>query len=243
MRKHTISLLFALMFLGTSASAQGHPQVVIGEGLVCDTPEEVHQYIVSGQNEEALKAINDEKQMNACVIIEVGFYIGEQTAAVRNEQGEWRITKILVVGVMTEKGFHATKPAVQYTAFLTKEEGADVSAPTFSLVTWKPEYAQNSREVQNWYKSQEMTPATRERLGVAWKSCCEHGDVVRTQFRVEYQGGAFLDKWFYLKNGVWTKIPDDIIHWGEHAPDKRATLFIYQSTGQELCFYPPEEGI
>jgi hypothetical protein len=167
--------------------------VVIGEGLVCDTPEEVHQYIVSGQNEEALKAINDEKQMNACVIIEVGFYIGEQTAAVRNEQGELRITKILVVGVMTEKGFHATKPAVQYTAFLTKEEGADVSAPTFSLVTWKPEYAQNSREVQNWYKSQEMTPATRERLGVAWKSCCEHGDVVRTQFRVEYQGGAFLD--------------------------------------------------
>ena len=87
MRKHTISLLFALMFLGTSASAQGHPQVVIGEGLVCDTPEEVHQYIVSGQNEEALKAINDEKQMNACVIIEVGFYIGEQTGAVRNEQG------------------------------------------------------------------------------------------------------------------------------------------------------------
>ena len=26
-------------------------------------------------------------------------------------------------------------------------------------------------------------------------------------------------------------------------PDKQATLFIYQSTGQELCFYPPVEGI
>jgi hypothetical protein len=87
MRKHTICLLFALMFLGTSASAQDHPQLVIGEGLVCDTPEEVHQYIVSGQNEEALEAINDEKQMNACVIIEMGFYIGGQTGARRNEQG------------------------------------------------------------------------------------------------------------------------------------------------------------
>ena len=91
----TICLLFALMFLGTSASAQDHPQPVIGEGLVCDTPDEVRQYIVSGQNEEALEAINDEKQRNACVLIEVVFYIGEQTETVRNEQGEWRITKIL----------------------------------------------------------------------------------------------------------------------------------------------------
>jgi hypothetical protein len=28
-----------------------------------------------------------------------------------------------------------------------------------------------------------------------------------------------------------------------HAPDEQTTLFIYQSTGQDLCFYPPEEGI
>jgi hypothetical protein len=28
-----------------------------------------------------------------------------------------------------------------------------------------------------------------------------------------------------------------------HAPDEQTTLLIYQSTGQDLCFYPPEEGI
>jgi hypothetical protein len=110
--------------------------------------------------------------------------------------------------------------------------------------TWKPEYAQLSQEVRDWYKNQELNPAARERLGVAWKSCCEHGDVVQTQFRVEQNGSAYgHDIWFYLKDGRWKRVPDDIIHWDEHAPDKQATLFIYQSTGQELCFYPPEEGI
>jgi hypothetical protein len=110
--------------------------------------------------------------------------------------------------------------------------------------TWKPEYTQLSQEVRDWYKSQELNPAARQRLGVAWKSCCEHGDVVRTQFRVEQNGSAYgHDTWFYLKDGKWKRVPDDIIHWGEHAPDKQATLFIYQSTGQELCFYPPVEGI
>jgi hypothetical protein len=98
--------------------------------------------------------------------------------------------------------------------------------------------------IGDWYKSQELNPAARERLGVAWKSCCEHGDVVRTQFRVEQNGSAYgNDIWFYLKDGKWKRVPDDIIHWGEHAPDKQATPFIYQSTVQELRFYSPEEGI
>jgi hypothetical protein len=67
-------------------------------------------------------------------------------------------------------------------------------------------------------------------------------DVVRTQFRVEQDGSAEgHDIWFYLKDGKWNRVPDDIIQWGEHAPDKQATLFIYQSTGQELCFYPPQD--
>jgi hypothetical protein len=56
--------------------------------------------------------------------------------------------------------------------------------------TWKPEYAQLSQGVRDWYKSQELYPAAQQRLGVAWKSCCEHGDVVRTQFRVEQNGSA-----------------------------------------------------
>lgn len=86
-----------------------------------------------------------------------------------------------------------------------------------------------------------MNPAAQKRLGVDWKSCCEHGDVVKTKFHVEVDDGK--DAWYYIKDGEWKRVPPDIIHWGEHAPDGQPTLFVYQSTGQELCFYPPEEGI
>ena len=108
-----------------------------------------------------------------------------------------------------------------------------------SHAAWKPEYAQNSPEVREWYNNQLLNEATRQRLQVDWHSCCSHGDVFRTKFKV---GGDGRDEWWYLKDGTWQKIPNDIVHWGEHAPDGRPTLFIYQSTGQELCFYPGEDG-
>ncbi len=106
--------------------------------------------------------------------------------------------------------------------------------------TWKPEYAQNSPEVREWYDSQTINEEARKRMHVDWHSCCKNGDVFRTQFRVSGEGD---DEWFYLKDGVWKQVPPDIIKWGEHTPDGKPTLFIYQATGQELCFWPPEEGI
>ena len=46
--------------------------------------------------------------------------------------------------------------------------------------TWKPEYAQNSPEVNQWYKDQQMTEETWRRLGSpSWHGCCEKGDVFR----------------------------------------------------------------
>ena len=111
-----------------------------------------------------------------------------------------------------------------------------------AYATWKPEYAQLSQEVKDWYKGQTLNQATWERLGSpSWHSCCEHGDVFKTQFRV---GGDNSDEWWYLtKENEWKQVPPDTIHWGQHAPNGEPTLFIYQATGQELCFYPPLEGI
>jgi hypothetical protein len=106
---------------------------------------------------------------------------------------------------------------------------------------WRPEYAQNTQQVRDWFSSQQLNPTTKQRLGVPWNGCCENGDVFKTQFRVSKNTGG--DEWYYLKGDTWKKVPDDVIHWGQHSPDKRATLFIYVATGQELCFYPPEEGI
>jgi hypothetical protein len=110
---------------------------------------------------------------------------------------------------------------------------------------WKPEYAELPQQVQDWYKSQTITPEARARIlreyDHGWVGCCDNGDAVKTQYRVDLKSGKYgRDEWWYLKDGHWKKVPDDIIHWGEHAPDGQAVLFVHNDI--ELCFWPPREG-
>jgi hypothetical protein len=102
---------------------------------------------------------------------------------------------------------------------------------------WKPEYAQNSPEVRAWYQNAELTRAAQKRF--PYKKCCDHADVVKTQFRVSK--GDSGDEWWWLDGDGWRKVPDDIIHWGVSAPGGRPTLFVY--AGKETCFFPPDGGI
>jgi hypothetical protein len=102
---------------------------------------------------------------------------------------------------------------------------------------WKPEYVNAPQAVRDWYQHAQLTKKAQMRF--AFKSCCAHSDVVRTKFRVSRTDGR--DEWFWLDGQDWRRIPDDIIHWGEHAPDRQPTLFVYQ--GHETCFWPGESGI
>jgi hypothetical protein len=103
--------------------------------------------------------------------------------------------------------------------------------------TWKPEYEYAPPDVRDWYAKAELTPEAQGRF--PFKSCCAHSDVVKTQFRVDRTDGG--DAWFYWKDEHWQRVPPDIIHWGERAPDNQPTLFVYR--GQETCFWPGEGGI
>lgn len=103
--------------------------------------------------------------------------------------------------------------------------------------TWKPEYADADPAVQDWYRNAELTPAAQGRLH--FKSCCASSDVVRTRFRVNSVDGA--DEWEWLDGSEWEKIPADIVHQNEHAPDGQATLFAIGHL--PTCFFPPEGGI
>jgi hypothetical protein len=111
------------------------------------------------------------------------------------------------------------------------------------LCRWSPaqardygQYADAAPAVRDWYKAQELTPAAQQRF--AFKSCCDNSDVVRTQFRVNSGSGA--DEWFWLHDGKWERIPDDVIHWGEVAPGGQAVMFALD--GRPTCFYPAESG-
>jgi hypothetical protein len=82
----------------------------------------------------------------------------------------------------------------------------------------------------------EILPEARKRL--PWNKCCNHAEVLRTKFMPIKENGQ--DGYLYLIGEMWKRVPPDIIHWGEKAPDGRPTLFIYQ--GKETCFFPAEGG-
>lgn len=101
---------------------------------------------------------------------------------------------------------------------------------------WKPEYAQASQETRDWYESRELTPEVFARFH--FHSCCNNSDVVKTKFKVSGSGN---DEWFWQNGDNWDRIPDDVIHWNEHAPDGQAVLFAVG--GRPVCFFPPDSGI
>lgn len=102
---------------------------------------------------------------------------------------------------------------------------------------WRAEYASQSPEVQQWYRNAELTEAAQQRF--PFKKCCDHSDVVKTQFRVNKSSGG--DEWYWLDGQTWRRIPPDIIHVDEYAPDGQPTLFVYE--GRETCFFPGSSGI
>jgi hypothetical protein len=72
-------------------------------------------------------------------------------------------------------------------------------------------------------------------------SCCDAGDTVQTQYRVEIGDGFYPeDSWFALIEGKWERIPPDKIV-PDYAPDGRPYLFLLAGTIQ--CFVRPRGGL
>jgi hypothetical protein len=89
-----------------------------------------------------------------------------------------------------------------------------------------------------WYEAQQINPEAQIRLGVSWKSCCNHSDVVKTHFRVDRATAE--DQWWWLDVNTWRLVPPDIIHWNDPTPDGQPILFAYMGT--PTCFYPGDTG-
>jgi hypothetical protein len=111
-----------------------------------------------------------------------------------------------------------------------------ILSPAASQAKWKPQYASNSPEIRDWYKSRKLTDAAAKRF--AFSSCCDGSDKVETQFRVDKTTGG--DKWYYQQDGRWVEVPPDVIWWDEHSPTGEAVLFA--AGGKPTCFFPPRGG-
>lgn len=105
-----------------------------------------------------------------------------------------------------------------------------------ALATDHGQWANVDPSIRQWYETRTLTPAAQARLG--YRSCCAHADVVKTRFRVSGSGN---DQWEWERNGTFERVPDDIIHWDQHAPSGEPVLFAV--AGQPVCFFPGQSGI
>lgn len=121
----------------------------------------------------------------------------------------------------------------------------------YSHATYKPEFANHSDAIRDWFETAEVTKAAYPRLG--WLRCCNHSDRVKTRFYVAPTSNG--DVWSYEDptTNKWIIIPDDVIHREGITPPKgheddpdfkqlqaEGVLFVYD--GQVTCFWPPESG-
>ena len=114
-------ILLLVCFLAVPASAQ---EVEVGTGLICDTQQQAEQFVTgfTGNTAATLAAINQGSM--ACAVVAVAYVRGAQVSVVRNRQGTFSVTEILVVGVPTPAGIQPVTATKQYTLFKVAETEA-----------------------------------------------------------------------------------------------------------------------
>ena len=201
-------------------------------GIFCDTQDQITAVVEYDNEEEAVNIINATFP-NACSKVAALFHRGKVQATVRGGNFLYDITPVRVVGIGENVGrlIPVAQGMTQWTAFRSLSVEA-------SYKVWLVHDDKTlSPEMQAWAQQVEITPEGRKRL--PWAKCCNHAEIVDSKFIVEPDGS---DGWRWNDYGVMKKIPPDIIHpHGDHAPNGRATLFVY--SGTMTCFFIPDGGI
>jgi hypothetical protein len=120
--------LFALFH--TPAQAADYPlqatDYEVGASLICDTQAQVERFVslFTGDAHAAIQLVNtEEENPSACAIMSVAYMRGRQLGMARHGDNAFEIVHILVVGVETENGVRAVRPAAYFSLFGVKEYG------------------------------------------------------------------------------------------------------------------------
>ena len=95
--------------------------------LVCDTQRQIERAVelFDGDAVAAMHAVNtEEKNPIACDVATIAYVPGEDVSTVHGPRGQFRVTRILVVGAISEDGeFSAIEPATYFTMSPASEDG------------------------------------------------------------------------------------------------------------------------
>jgi hypothetical protein len=96
----------------------------IGTSLVCDTQSQAERFVVlyTGDVQATIKAVNaEEHDPTACALGNVAFVRGNHLGMARHGDDAFEVVRILIVGVNTDNGVQAVRPAAYYSLFRIKE--------------------------------------------------------------------------------------------------------------------------
>jgi hypothetical protein len=122
------SLLALVAPICISAHAENAPVLGIdyevGTSLVCDTRGQVERFVAlySGDMKDTIKLVNaEEHDPTACALANVAFVRGTELGTARHGDDAFQVVHILIVGVSTDNGVQAVRPAAYYSLFRIKE--------------------------------------------------------------------------------------------------------------------------
>ena len=117
------ALGIAMLLLLTSLPAQAY-EVETGPVMLCDTQKQAERVaqLFTGNQEAAIGAVNaEERNPNACAVVEVAYVQGDALGIARTISDAFRITPVAVVAMKTPAGFQQVAPAVFFTLVKVKE--------------------------------------------------------------------------------------------------------------------------
>ena len=94
--------------------------------VICGTAEKAQQFATQNQDIQAAIAADNETSTTSapCLVAGIAYVSGKQMDRVRNKDGAYAVTEILIVAVATPYGFLAIEPSVVYTLIKVDEEKA-----------------------------------------------------------------------------------------------------------------------
>ena len=106
---------------GAGATQAANETLSLGQGLVCDTAEEVEAVVKPDHKDiaKSVDAVNRRFGKDACNVLTAAFYRGRDAKAVLAPEGVIRVVEVKVVGVKAgEAWLSLTEPKQQYVAIL-----------------------------------------------------------------------------------------------------------------------------
>jgi hypothetical protein len=125
-------VLSSFVAMGAKAGEASSPRDVQSARLViCSSAEKAQNFASQNQDLQAVIANEDQATKtdantpsSACLVAGIAYISGNKLERVKNKDGSYDVTEILIVGVATPYGMLSIEPSVVYTLLKVTEEQA-----------------------------------------------------------------------------------------------------------------------